>query len=63
MNKLHSNYNNLLDNEKKLVDKLRKNEEIVNIVLFTLFQWFGTSVGKDEIGRLLDKIRSDINEN
>ena len=59
MNLNHINYESLLESRKQLIKKLIKNEEIVNIVLFTVFQWFGTSVGKYEIGKLLDKIRKN----
>lgn len=51
------NYNHLSEKKKQIVKKLLGNEEIVNIVLFTLFQWLGTNVGRGEIGELLDRIR------
>ena len=54
----HDNYRYLNDEDKKKADNLRKNTEIVDHVLVTLFQWFGTTVGKHTIGELLDKIRA-----
>lgn len=58
MDKSHGNYQQLTDDKRPVVDKLLKNEDIVDIVIVTLFQWFGTNVGKNEIGELLDEIRT-----
>jgi hypothetical protein len=54
----HENYKTLSDEEKERADKLIENEDVVNIVLVTLFQWFGTNVGKHDIGKLIDEIRA-----
>ena len=43
--------------EIKLSNKLEKNEEIVDIVLATLFQWFGTSVGTYCLKKLSGKLK------
>ncbi len=53
----HQNYDCLPDEKKKLVKLLLEHEDVIGIVLFTLFQWFGSSVGQDEVGRLLDELR------
>ena len=58
MDKSHGNYHQLTDDKKPVVDKLLKNEDVVDIVIVTLFQWFGTNVGKNEIGELMDEIRA-----
>lgn len=58
MDKSHGNYHHLIDDKKPVVDKLLENEDVVDIVLVTLFQWFGTNVGKHEIGKLMDEIRN-----
>lgn len=57
MDTTHPNYSHLPDYRKKLVKRLKENEDVVDIVLLTVFQWFGTSVGQYEIGVLLDEIR------
>jgi len=58
MNKNHYNYQRLHLTKKKLVEKLIENEEVVDIVMCTLFQWFGTIVGSSDIKKLLDEIDS-----
>ena len=58
MDVTHANYFSLPDEDKKKADKLMESEDVVNMVLVTLFQWFGTNVGKDDIGKLLDAIRT-----
>ena len=57
MDKGHGNYQTLTDDKKAMVDELLKNENVVDVVIMTLFQWFGTSVGKSDVGTLLDDIR------
>ena len=58
MDPRHDNYRYLNDEDKAKADSLQKNPEIVDHVLVTLFQWFGTTVGKHTIGKLLDDIRA-----
>jgi len=53
----HSNHQGLSEEDKAKVEKLIQYDDIVDIVLLTLFQWFGTNVGKNDIGKLLDEIR------
>ena len=57
MDKPHPNYQNLSEEDKKKVEELIKYPDIVDTVLLTVFQWFGTNVGKYDIGKLLDEIR------
>ena len=57
MNKNHSNYRDLSEEDKLKVEKLKQHDDVVDIVLLTTFQWFGTNVGKSDIGKLLDEIR------
>jgi len=54
----HGNYQTLTEDKKAMVNELLKNENVVDVVIMTLFQWFGTSVGKSDIGTLLDDIRA-----
>lgn len=58
MNKNHSNYQNATNEDKPKIEKLIQNPEVVEIVVVSLFQWFGTNVGKSDIGTLLDEIRA-----
>lgn len=57
MNQSHSNYHGMDDKDKKKAITLIEHQDIVDMVLLTLFQWFGTNVGKNEIGKLMDEIR------
>ena len=57
MDKYHQNFQYLSEEDKEKATKLTEHNDIVDIVLFTLFQWFGTNVGKKDIGELLDEIR------
>ena len=56
--KLHHNYQHLSEGKKKLADKLSENEEIVNITVCTLFQWFGTNCGSCDIREIIKEIDS-----
>jgi len=38
--------------ESVLIEKLRNNEEAVDIVLVTIFRWFGSAVGQDSLKEL-----------
>jgi hypothetical protein len=58
MNKNHANYQNATTEDKEKIEKLIQYPEIVDIVIVSLFQWFGTNVGKSDIGKLLDEIRA-----
>lgn len=58
MNKEHSNYEHQTLYNKAIIDMLHENEHLVNVILVTIFQWFGTGVGMSEVGELLDKIRT-----
>jgi hypothetical protein len=58
MNKNHHNYVKLHHTKKKIVEKLLENEDVVNAVICTLFQWFGTIVGRNDIAQLIKKIDS-----
>lgn len=51
------NYQIIASPEKLQADILRDNEKIVDIVLATLFQWFGTSVGSVEMQKLQTGLR------
>ncbi len=51
------NHQDLSEEDKLKVEKLIKHSDIVDTVLLTTFQWFGTNVGKYDIGKLLDEIR------
>ena len=53
----YTNYQGLSEEDKKKAEKLIEHEDIVDMVLLTTFQWFGTNVGKNDIGKLLDEIR------
>ncbi len=53
----HPNRQDCTPKDLKNIKKLMKNEEIVDIVLVSLFQWFGTNVGRNNIGTLLDDVR------
>ncbi|MCK4666851.1 hypothetical protein KAU33_08880 [Candidatus Dependentiae bacterium] len=57
MNPSHSNYQLLCAEDKEKADVLMKHPDIVDHVFLTIFQWFGTNVGKQEIGELMDEIR------
>lgn len=57
MDERHENYQLLPDEDKEKAIKLAEHPEIVDMVLLTTFQWFGTNVGKHTIGELMDKIR------
>lgn len=56
MDTTHINYQNSSAECKTLVDKLLKNEEVVDVVLITLFQWFATNVGFHTMKQLLKDI-------
>jgi len=58
MDTVHDNYHHLSKQKKALVEKLMKNEDVVNAVICTLFQWFGTNVGRCDIGLVLKEINS-----
>jgi len=58
MDKTEHNYQKLHHSKKNLVQKLIDNEEVVNAVVCTLFQWFGTNVGRCDIGEIIEKINS-----
>jgi len=58
MDTIHNNYQHLSKQKKDLVKKLMQNEDAVNIVLCTLFQWFGTNCGRCDIGMVLKEIDS-----
>jgi len=45
MDKFSPNYGALEEKEKLMVEELKKKKKVVNIVLVTLFKWFGSSVG------------------
>lgn len=57
MNKSHGNYQFLRNDDKEKADNLMEHPEIVDHVLLTIFQWFGTTMGKYKIGALMDEIR------
>ena len=52
-----ANYEGLDDGMKKRADLLIQHEDVVNLVLGTVFQWFGSSVGREDVGKLLDELR------
>lgn len=56
----HDNYKHLPEKEKKQVKKLLENEEVVDIVLASVFQWFGTSCGLSDIRELVKEIEASI---
>jgi len=56
MDKSHPNFESLTSEKKLLVDKLLENEEVVDIVLCTIFQWFGTCVGSSDIGDIIKNV-------
>ncbi len=58
MNKNHPNYQNSTPEDKVKIEKLIQNPEIVKMVVVSLFQWFGTNVGKSDIGKLMEEIRT-----
>ena len=62
MDKNHYNYQKLSKQKKELVEQLIKNEEVINIVLCTLFQWFGTNCGRCDIKKIIDEIDSIDNK-
>ena len=53
MDKDHFNYTSSPKENQKLSDLLQKNEKVVDIVLITVFQWFGSNVGIYKIRNLL----------
>ena len=57
MDKTGNNYQNSSDDCKTLVNKLLKNEEIVDVVLITVFQWLATNVGFHMVEKLLKDIK------
>ena len=57
MGKSHPNYQQLSEEDKKKAEELIKHSDIVDTVLLTTFQWFGTTVGKYDVGKLLDETR------
>lgn len=52
----HQNYAHLTDADKKKVELLLKNEKVIDIVLVTLFRWFGSSVGTYCLKEILKEI-------
>lgn len=56
MDKHDVNYSHLTEDSKSLVEKLIKNEDVVDIVLCTLFQWVGTNVGMCDVRKLIEDI-------
>ena len=59
MDKTDTNFSHLEEDRKLLVRKLLENEDVVDIVLCTIFQWFGTNVGMCDIRELIEKIVKD----
>ena len=57
MDKGHQNYGTLTYEDKFKAESLIHHEEIVDRVILTIFQWFGTNCGKSDIGKLMDEIR------
>lgn len=57
MDKSEPSYQNSSAESKALVEQLLEHDEIVNVVLLNVFQWFGTNVGRYEVGKLLDELR------
>lgn len=53
----YDNYQHLSDEDKIKVEKLIANDDVVDMVLLIVFQWFGTMVGRNDIGNLMDEIR------
>jgi len=58
MNKNHPNYQNTTPEDKIKIERLIQNQDVVEMVIVSLFQWFGSNVGKSDVGRLLDEIRA-----
>lgn len=56
MDKGNNNYEHLPKLDKDKVELLIKNEEVVDIVLITLFQWLGTNVGSHDVRDLINEI-------
>ncbi len=56
----HDNYRYLPEKDKELVKKLLDNEEVVDIVLASVFQWFGTSCGLSDIRGLVKEIDTSL---
>ena len=53
MTRYRTNYDVIDDNTKQQVEKLCQNEEVVDIVLATIFQWFGSMVGNYNMNKLI----------
>lgn len=59
-------YATLSKTDKKIARMLKENMELVRIVLDSVFQWFGTTLGRDELRQLLqilDEYEYDESEN
>jgi hypothetical protein len=54
------NYQMLSDEDKKKVALLWEHEDVVDIVMATVFQWFGTSCGRCDMGELMKKIDESL---
>ncbi len=58
MDTASENYGYLDEGRKEMAKKLMENEDVVDTVIATLFQWFGSNIGSYDIGKLMDKIRA-----
>ncbi len=56
MDEHETNFSHIQSDRKELVKKLIDNEDVVDIVLCTLFQWIGTNVGSCDMKELVKKM-------
>jgi hypothetical protein len=49
-------YEQLTQEKKDMIDKFWANEDIVNCIIVTMFQWFGTNVGSCDMNDLMKKV-------
>jgi hypothetical protein len=49
-------YEQLSQEKKDMIDKFWANQDIVDCIIVTMFQWFGTNVGSCDMNDLMEKV-------
>ena len=58
MDESHANYEHLSPEKKGLVQELLEHNDVVDIVMCTIFQWIGTTVGSCDVGDIIKEVNS-----
>mgnify|MGYP006284592891 CR=1 FL=1 len=62
MDESHPNHHHLSDEQKEMVKKLQKYPDVVDITLCSIFQWFGTTVGRANMQEVIQDIHKIDND-